>query len=79
MHFQFSMISQINDAVKLCKPDIFTFQQYPLYGMCTQLYKSKNVMEGQDALTKLVLGAKDVDYCVLTAIVAWLGIDFLSN
>ncbi len=36
-------------------------------------------MEKQDAPTQLFLGAEDVDYCVLTAMGAWLEINFFSN
>ncbi len=65
--FQFFMILRANDATTLCKPDLFTFQQYQEFGICTQLYGSKNVRAERDAPTQLLLGAKDVVYCVLTA------------
>ena len=74
--FQFSMISRVDDAAKLRKPDLYTFQQYPEYGVCTKLCWSKNVMEERDAPTQVLLGSEDPDYCVLSAMGAWLEIYF---
>ncbi len=36
----------------------------------------KNVMEVQDAPKQLLLGAKHLDFCILTVVGAWLGINF---
>ncbi len=44
--------------------------------VCTKLCWSKNAMEEHDAQTQVLLGSEDPDYCVLTAMGAWLEIYF---
>ncbi len=74
--YQFMMISLVDDVAKLCKPNLFTSQQYPWDGVSSKLWWSKNVKEERDAPTQFLLGAEDPDFCALNVMGAWLEIKF---
>lgn len=56
---------------------IFLPSNNTLSTVCAEMFCwSKNVMQELDMPTKLLLGAKDQEYCVFTAMGAWLEINF---